>query len=204
MTKILSRSGVSLADTYDVQGSIAGVEELRSEEVTLVHEMGATIHSERMSSFIRRMTTAAILQSIEWDIVIDDLPRAVWRVLGVSVLADVVDRVNFAQVSLRSDGGQREIPIFVWDSADATRNVRIVENGGASANLLALVPVFPVQQTPNIGINTGQPQRVGDIAFRGKTLAFGAGTITVIALIHLAFADTGSGLRPNGLPLPGW
>lgn len=202
MVKILSRSGDSLADTYDVQGSIAGIETLESREVSLVHEMGGTLFSERVSGFIRRQVTGDIVQSTTFDFVNADLPNVPYRVLGVSVLASAANKTTQAAVSLRDPISGREIPIFVWDVAnDKTSLVRIVENGAASGNFLALIP----NQTlvPNMGIGSGQPQQVNELAFRGKSSAFGAGTVELTMLVYVAFSQIG-GLSSRGLPLPGW
>lgn len=199
--KILSQAGISLADTYDVQGSIAGIEELESAEVTLVHEMGNTIFAERVSGFIRRVTTAALNQNATWDLVLNDLPDGPFRILNVLVLANTSSRINRAQVSIRDDDGGREMPFFIWETSnDVESAIRIVENNGASANQTALVVRTGL---PSMGIGFNQPQRVNAIAFRGLTSGFGAGTVTVVALVYLAFSAVG-GISSRGLPVPSW
>ena len=46
---------------------------------------------------------------------------------------------------------------------------------------------------------------INDIAFRGVTSAFGAGTVVLTALIHIAFTHLGGNVPSNfGLPVPGW
>ena len=45
MVKILSQAGISLADLYNVEGSIAGIEQLDTRELPIVHEMSGTIFS---------------------------------------------------------------------------------------------------------------------------------------------------------------
>ena len=204
MVKILSQAGISLADVYDVEGSIAGIEQLRSEEVQLVHEMGATIFSERVSGAIRRATTGDINQSTTWDIVLTDLPAGVSRILGVSVFADVGSRVNDAAVSLRDPTGGREIPVFLWDSTQGVLVVaRMRDDGAAAATFNVLASTLNIGAVPSMLIGEGQPQRVNEIAFRGGTNAFGAGTVEVIMLVYLALAQVG-GISSRGLPVPGW
>jgi len=201
VVKVLGQAGTSLADVYDVEGSIAGVEQLISAEVGLVHEMGHTLFSERASGAIRRLTSGDILQTITWDITIADLPAGLWRVLGVVVLMDT-DRINYAQVSLRSTSDGREMPLFVWDTAnDASNIIRIVEDG-TLATWRALVG--PILQVPNLGIGTGQRQQVGEeIVFRGQSTTFGAGTVEAVALVYLGLTHL-AGVSSFGLPIPSW
>lgn len=209
MAKILSQAGVSLADTYDVQGSIAGVEQLESREVALVHEMGGTIFSERFGAGIRRGATAALLQSVSWDVIMDDFPNAITRVNGVLVFAAApAGRVAHAQISIRDRGNGREIPIFQWDAAiDPEPIIRMDDNGAGVADFILLRPVTPLQNLPSF--LTGFDQRtpandMSQIAFRGETTAFGAGTVITRAIICLAFSRDASGLSSKGLPVPGW
>jgi len=207
MVKILSQAGNSLADIYDVEGSVAGIDQLETSELPIVHEMGATVLSERLSGNIRRQSTGAIAQSTAWDIEITNFPSGIWRVLGIQVLTDA-GRVNFAQVSLRDPRDQREIPLWFFDSTnDQVDDIRIEDNAGGAGNTFMLVPINKGSMgLPSMAIGTGQPQRVGDIAFRGLTTAFGAGDVTVVALIHIAFSQVGGlgGIDNRGLPVPSW
>ena len=204
MVKILSRAGVSLADTYDVQGSIAGIEQLQSEEVTLVHEMGGTIFSERVSGFIRRITSGAIAQNVLWDKVLSDLPAGPFRILGVVVLADTAARTNRAMVAIQQADGEREIPIFTF-KVGATGmeeiTIRIVENGQAATDISQLVS--PITLLPNLCLGGGQPQRTPNVSFRGVSSGFGAGTVELTLLLYIAFSQIG-GISSKGLPVPSW
>lgn len=202
MVKILSQAGNSLADVYDVAGSVAGIEQLRTEELPIVHEMGATVFSERFSLFIRRAGTAALNQNTAFDVVLSDLPDIPWRLLNVTVLADVAARTTHAQVSLVATNNEREVPVFVWDTAnDAESRVRIIENGGAVGNQVVLLanPLL----VPNMGAGSDQPQGIADVAFRGLTSGFGAGTVQYVALYAIAFAQF-TAPSSRGLPLPSW
>ncbi len=205
MVKILSQSGDSLADLYDVKGSIAGIEELETRELPIVHEMGATVFSERLGGEIVRLSSGDILQSVAFDVILTSPPVGIYRVLGLQVLSDVTGRVDRAQVSLRDILTGREIPLFVWQATpDIEVAIRIVENGEAVANMGALRTVQ--QQVPSLGIAEGQPRRVGEeIVFRGQATAFGAGTVELIALVYLGVTELTQGaLSSRGLPVPGW
>ena len=202
MAKILSRSGASLADIYDVAGSIAGIDCLETRELGIIHEMGATVASERFSSEIRRFDTGALNQNTTFDVVQTNLPAGIWRVLGIIVLANTNVRSLTAQVSLRDPTAGREVPVYVWDSTNDVQSVvRIVENGAAAANFESLVPAHV--RLPSIGVGAGQPLQVSEIAFRGLTSGFGAGTVQHIALVHICFSQI-TGLSSRGLPIPSW
>jgi len=203
VVKILSRSGDSLADTYDVVGSVAGIETLDSKDVTLLHEMGSTLFSERCSGFVRRGITAALNQSTVFDITIAGLPAGMYRVLNALVLVTNAARVSHCNISLRSLANGREMPFFIFDiNQDTESNIRLDENGSGVGNRVELNGKLGM--LPTLGISAGQPQRVGeDILFRGVTDAFGAGTVTLTALIYVGFSQVG-GISSRGLPLPAW
>lgn len=201
MAKIQSRVGNTLADTYDARGGIAGLEELRTQEVALVHEMGDTIQSERFSGTIRRRSAGAISQNSNFDSVISDLPAGVSRILGIAVLVDA-DRLSLCTVLLRDPVAAREMPILIWEAGDTVAPLRIDDAGSGGANTFVLVAPSP-NSPVSLLVGTGQPQRVSDIALRGSTTGFGAGTVEPILLVHLAFAAIG-GLSSRGLPIPSW
>lgn len=205
MVKILSQSGNSLADIYDAEGSVAGIDQLETRELPIVHEMGGTVFSERCSAFIRRATTGALAQNLTWDVTLTDLPSGLYRVLGVLCVANQAARYSQAQGSLRDPLSGREMPFYVWDvNDDEETAIRLVENNAASANLRALRQSHPIG-LPTLGVGDGQPQMVGqELVFRGLTSAFGAGTVTITLLIHLAFAAVGGLNDSRGIPIPGW
>ena len=206
MVKILSQSGDSLADVYDVRGSVAGIDQLETNELPIVHEMGATVFSERLSGAIRRAASGTLGDSDVFDIRLADLPAGPWRVLGVQVFANATARMGNVMVGFSdAAAADREIPFFIWDSTnDVESNTRTLDNGGAVANFEALIPTQGTQ-TPTLGVGGGQPQTVGDIVFRGAALAFGAGTVIAHALIYIGLSQVGGGSVSNrGLPVPGW
>lgn len=207
--KILGQAGVSLADAYDVEGSIAGVEELDADSVKTVHEMGATIHSERLGGAIRRATSGAQLQNVAFDHAIIDLPGVPYRILGVSalVISGVSGRIAHYQISLRNEAAGREMPIFVWDGGfDQEPSVRIQDNNNPAASIPLLRPTsHAFNSMPNLMIaGQNQPQVLDRIQVRGLTSGFGAGTVDVALLVYIAFSDLGTSISSYGLPIPGW
>jgi len=207
VVKSLSQAGISLSDVYDIEGSIVGVEQLLAEDVTLNHEMGGTIFSERLSGAIRRQTTGAITQTTSFDLFMLSLPAGIYRIIGAKVTADVAGRVanvNLSVVNVSATGALgQEMPFFVWDEAvDAEVTLRTTDLGPAAANFIGLVT--DRVQTPLIGISTGQPQVVGSqIAMRGNSATFGAGNVVITAQVLVAFSQI-SGISSIGLPIPGW
>jgi len=219
LPKVLSQSGKSLADIYDVEGSIAGVERLETKDVPLMHEMGQTIFSERVRSTILRLPLAvAANQSANFQAFLSsagaEIPR---RIMSAYILvADgEEDRVSLLTVVVSTFTGvagvSREVPILVWDSVagDDTRLVRMSENGGAVANFQLFVSgsLKPRDIMPTMLVDLpNDPSAVDRIGFRGSTLAFGAGTVTPILLVQTIAADSdqGTGVSSRGLPLPSW
>lgn len=203
MVKVLSQSGNSLADIYDAQGSIAGIDQLETTELPIVHEMGATIFSERVSGFILRATTGNINQDTDWDVIVTDAPTVPTRVLGVQLFANDGARVLRSMVALRFEGAEREFPLYAWDSNESIIQTRMQDDGGTVAVFDLLVTNLNFGQGPSMLIGSQQPQSVGDIAFRGRTTGFGAGTVFIVALLYLSFSAV-TGLSSRGLPIPGW
>lgn len=204
MVKILSSSGRSLSDLYDVQGSIVGIEQLESREVSLVHEMGGTIFSERYSTFTRRAITGDISQSTAFNVVLEDLPSHFFNLIAISVLVSTAARVSNASVAIRNPLSGREMPIWIWASAtDAEIAVRFSNDGAAVATGIFLQPNLANVQLPQMMAGAGQPQHVSSLALRGFTSAFGAGTVEVTAFLHVEFAALGA-LSSRGLPFPSW
>ena len=203
-SKILSKSGDSLADVYDVEGSIAGIERLETHDLPIVHEMGATVFSERFSGAIRRISSGAIAQNSSWNVVATDLPTTPARIFGVVVItADDVSDLSDVAVLVRDSGDAREIPVFAWDSNEAAVRIPMEDDGGGITNQTGLANALNVATVPSMLIGSDQPQEVNQIAFRGRTIAFGAGTITTVALIYIGFSQIG-GISSRGLPIPGW
>lgn len=206
MVRILSQSGNSLADIYDVRGSIAGIDNLETRDLPIVHEMGATVFSERLSGRVQRGSSTAVLQNITWDIQFTDIVEsgAIGRLAGVTVFADTGARVSNASLLLVDDRDDREIPIFVWDSNEGIVVTRLSDAGGAAANVDVLAPANGGEIPPVIILGSDQARPLGtNIFFRGLSTGFGAGTVEVIALLHILTARV-QGLSSRGLPVPSW
>ena len=203
MVKILSQAGNSLADTYDVEGSIAGIDHLETHELPIVHEMGSTVFSERFSTAIRRATSGAVAQNISWDVILTDLPGVPTRLLGVLVFANNAGRVLRASCQVRNDGEGRELPVWIYDGANFIVT-RMEDNGGGVGLLEILMGNIQAIQMPNFTGGNGQPQIADQLAFRGTSTGFGAGTVTVTALYYIAFSETGRVPSSRGLPIPSW
>lgn len=211
MPKVLSKSGDSLADSYDVEGSVAGIEELQSRDVSLIHEMGGVLVSERLVGIFAAMQALDVAQSTTFAVVFDtSLTRGAvcGRILGVNVVADVTARVTTCQVSVaRIDAGsQGDHPIWAWEvgaGTDFERVIRMQQNGGAVADVIQLVPSPGSVQIPSFTVGLAQPLPIPRIVMRGTTAAFGAGTVTIDANVYFLTPEL-QGVSSRGLPLPGW
>jgi len=206
MVKILAQAGRSLADVYDVEGSVAGIEQLETRELPIVHEMGGTVFSEQLTGTVRIQRTGALSQSTTWDHVITDLPSGITRILGVNVIAEVTARTESAQVSVRSDNNDLDFPIWEWHTSADFQLAMRVNLGSGSVNNFLLRPVSPlIGNLPSMLFGAGQPHpsRVDRIAFRGSTSAFGAGTVIIALIVLIGFTQTTS-LSNVGLPVPSW
>jgi len=201
VVKTLTRSGSSLADIYDVVGSSVAVEQLRTEELPIVHEMGSTVFSERMSFAYRRAPLTGIAQNTDFDIVTTDLPNTPTRLLGVGVFTDDASRILRAAVIASIPLG-RELPLWVFDGTNFI--IVRMRDSGTVGNEEMLLPSPATELTPNFVGGSAQPQTVADINLRGRTTGFGAGTVDIFGLYYLAFSQVGPGLSSRGLPVPGW
>ena len=211
MSKILAQAGISLADVYDVEGSVVGVEQLLAQEVSLVHEMGGQMFSERLGAFIIEISSGAIAQSTGWAIDTVVLPDAIHRLTAVSVIAEVAADVSNASLAIQEVGGVnvgREIPIWVWNVIDDLEvGFRWSNDGAAVGNVVLLRPSQP-QQIPTILPREGSGGQMPHLIFRGATGAFGAGTSTTFMLLHLMrplpSSPTPGEPKSHGLPIPSW
>ena len=211
MGKILSQSGISLADAYDVEGSIVGVEELESQGVKLVHEMGATMLSERLQGFFVKMEST-VAQNAFWTlssgaaITFADSPN---RILGISIVIPAANAgdVTHCSLSIQNALLDRELLIHTWDSGDDPEvRVRFNDDGAGIASFLELRPA--VSNIPQLMVRLGEGPIMPNLRFAGGTSGFGAGTVVVTAIIHLCRAnpETPAPGAPSshGLPLPSW
>ncbi len=204
MPKVLGKAGVTLADVYDVRGSIAGVEELLSREVSLTHEMGGTIFSERLRANVVQIDSAAIAQNLLWAV---SVPRPVdhSRILGLIVLSGNTGRSLRVAVSMGEGSPELECPIWSWELAaggDFERSIN-VELASGVQNRFQLVP-SNATALPNMILMGSQPSGNAQITMRGVTAGFGAGTVIHTLILYTLSAATQGGLSSRGLPVPGW
>jgi len=209
MGKILSQSGISLADVYDVEGSIVGVETLLADEVQVVHEMGATIMAERLQSFFLRLLPTAPAQNANFSVSSGDLPDCANRILGATMLIPAANAgdVNNASLSIQNGRIDREILFSTWDLAtDPEIDVRFNDDGAGVASFTLLRPL--VHSMPSLITRLGLGQAMPVIRFSGSTTGFGAGTVPVMAIVHVCrpTPETPMAGQPSshGLPLPSW
>jgi len=199
--KVLSQGGRSLADQYDVVGSVAGIDELDSREVSLVHEMGAVLFSERFRVTTRRLEITGVLQSTAITLFLDNLPTGVTRLLGVQCLSDDGSRIANMQVSLFQPTGDQDFPIWVYSGNTLPI---IVRDDGSTVTQEILVPEPELNYFPNFtGGDLQGEDPTDDIRVRGITTAFGAGTVDLTVVFVMAFTFTG-GVSPFGARIPSW
>jgi len=198
--KVLGKAGESLADVYDVKGSIAGVEQLESRDVGLVHEMGGTIFSERLRTDIIRGTLGALAQNITTDNFFSsfflDRPS---RILGLEMITTDAARLTLLTMSLRTEDDQ-EIPIWAWENGDPTLQVRFVD-GGSSGTITLLLNQMQSNTLPSLLV--GDVNRVPRVGIHQVTAGFGAGTVTTSMILH-TLHTVEQGVSSHGLPLPSW
>ena len=205
MVKILSRDGQSLADIYDVEGSIAGIEQLETRELPIVHEMGATVLSERFTTRIFRIATGDLLQNITFRVQLDTLPETPTRLLGISVFADAPARLDIAAVLATDPTVGQDMPIWVWNANDQIAELISMEDLGVQGNFSLLIPQVGVNIFPSFtGGREQQDNMVSSLTLTGITSGFGAGTVDIIATCLLAFPRRDINISSKGLPIPSW
>jgi hypothetical protein len=210
MPKILAQAGISLADSYDVEGSIVGVEDLNAGDVSLIHEMGGTIMSERLQSFILRLVPTAPAASSNWTVSSGELPDCANRILGAIVVMPSANSTDITNCSISIQNGaiDRQFPFWTWDTGeDAEIRIRFNLDGAGPEDFRQLRPREGIQ-LPSLATRLGLGEQMPNIRFNGTTSAFGGGTVAIEAYVHIC--------RPNpevpspghpsshGLPLPGW
>lgn len=205
MAKILSQSGNSLADIYDVEGSVAGIEQLETRDLPIMHEMGATVMSERFTTRIIRLSTTGIAQNLEFRIEIGTLPETPARLLGIQVISDNSGRIVRAAVVATDPTLQQDIPLWVWDAAGAVSEAIIMFDATVSAAHSLLIPHGGANIFPSFcGGREQQDSMVSSLTLTGRTTGFGAGTVVITALCYLAFPRRDINISSKGVPIPSW
>lgn len=200
MVKILSQAGNSLADMYDVEGSIAGISDLHTRELGIVHEMGATIFSERFRTTYRRLESAPTVQTGNINLAIVNMPEGISRILGVQVLADDATRIANCQVSVQEPLIGQDFPIWVFDVGNV--GVVRIEDQGVGVTRDLLIPQ-PGQTLPCFITNGQAHLEMSEITVGATATAFGAGTVILYVLIHFGFTYQG-GVSAIGARVPSW
>jgi len=112
MAKVLSKSGDSLADVYDVEGSIAGIERLQSEEVHLTHDMGQTLFSERLASRMLELSSGVLSQSTVFNV--NFSIGITSRLLAIQVLSTNSGRLVKCSVAITSPPAVDNMDVPIW------------------------------------------------------------------------------------------
>lgn len=206
--KVQTRSGSSIADTYDVVGSIAGVEELDQDSVKTVHEMGQVISSERMGVSVLRADSGAVLQTIVFSASIFGaaMPPQIFRLINLQVFTTgAVARILNVAINARNPNAAtiQEVPIWTWDGG-AAETVRMVDAGAGSAEVELLIPTAATLRLPLFMSGRAQPNEFSELVMRGTTATFGAGTILIAMLAQFAHTDAALIGGSVGLPVPSW
>ena len=202
MAKILSKSGTSLADLYDVQGSIAGIDDLLSNDVNLVHEMGGTIFSERVGATVVAISATALAQTVGWNVRFT-LGDEIMRILALSVVTTTPGRLSQVSISISDlPGSVTDCPIWIWKEGEL-EIVATLAIDGTDAARVVLVPTGP-PLIPNIVVGSDSRFPAPVLSFRGLTTTFGAGTVTPQMIVYFLKAFQGSAPSVKGLPLPSW
>jgi len=199
--KILGQSGTSLADAYDVQGSIVGVSELDADSVKTVHEMGGVMFSERLSATVNNLSITPTAQNTDFERtqVLGPQPS---RLIGMVVTADEAGRILQAAVSISTIGAAvSDCPIWNWVENGIEEAIRL-EISGTVFDQILMVPVGP-PNLPVLVVGTDSEDPAPTITVRGTTSAFGAGNAALTVTLYFAFPRA-EGLSSRGLPIPSW
>lgn len=173
------------------------------EEVQVVHEMGATIFSERLAADIRQLTSGDIGQNVGFDVTLATDLTTPARILGITVTFDTAARLDRAQISLQQNG--IDFPIWAWNvSVDEVIVIRMDLTGAGVGTEQLCRPLRPLAgNVPSMLFGSLQIQPMPDLIFRGLAAGFGAGTVRATADILTCHATRG-GVSSFGLPIPSW
>ena len=207
--KILSQAGTSLADVYDVEGSVVGLENLDVSDIKGVHDLGPQIHSERLIVFGLIANTGNVLQSANFNVELGAFPDSINRVLSVFVISDTATAMRFCTVSITDPDTDADHPIWCWSSVDDVESFVRIDVGAGVATQFAMRPLSQVAGgLPTMIGRTGATEAMPTLNFRGETLAFGGGNMVARAFIQIMRPDPGAPApghpSSHGLPIPSW
>jgi len=205
MSRIQAKAGESLADVYDVRGSIAGLDELETKTVQAVHELGATIFSERLRARVISGVSGDKAASASFDFTLFNFTAIPFiRIHQIFVFTDTTSRLADVAVSIEDEkSAGTGMPIWVWNGSDELAVRTSV--AGSPTNTIALVPSIAFGGLPSFMVGRNQPGQESspNLTVRGNTSAFGAGDVEVTAHALVSFPILG-GVNSRGLPVPGW
>jgi len=173
--------------------------------------MGGRVFAERLRSFILNVSTTAIAQSTTFDISVTGIPDSPNRIIAASLTVPTAARVEMAALHLSQDTGDTfftDQPLVVWDSTtDAEVNCRFALKGVNQGNAFVLRPTGQAF-VPILMTRMGPDFKMPELKLRGKSSAFGAGTIIVTAIVLIARANPETRVvgdpSSHGLPIPSW
>jgi len=201
--RVLSQSGTSLADAYDILGSIAGIETLETEEVRVVHDLAQTLTMERMRARISVFGGGAShAQNTAFAVALNPLTASPARIIGITVEVDETSRLTHCNVCVRDPLNATEMPLWVWDGTN--EDIIRMDDGTALANQIVLRPSEFYKPLPCTLYGIDLPEHVNQFRLRGLTSGFGAGTVTVTVQLYSSFIDAPGALSSRGVPVPSW
>lgn len=205
MPKIQAKAGASLADQYDVLGSIAGVDELLSKDVSLVHEMGEVLLSERMGTSILQMSTAALVADTNFEITTTTLPDTPTRIMAIECLslAGDINEIARAAVTLQDPSSGREFVIWSFDETnDTEQSVFWSDNGAARSAVNFMLP--SINFAPLLLMRMGVLDDMPTLNFTGRSAAVVGTTVVARVMLYFASPSGGPAGATVGLPIPSW
>jgi len=199
---VQSKAGESLTDLYDVRGGQAPIERIETNVVQGVHELGATIQSERFSQTVRKVEHLGGGQSTNFNVSIGNLPDGVWKVDSVYVtVSSDASRLTKCCAGFRS-AQQRDVPLWVWDENNS--RILLIESDALGNGVIVLSPDPVFSAFPQLASGLDQPASISELFLSGTLGAFGAGTEDIKAWFKISFCDVPGIVSPRGLPIPSW
>ncbi len=216
MPRSQAAGGSSLAQIYDTVGTVLqSSAEIRGDEITLNHEMGQLLFAEGFRATVRRIEAVNIAQNSSFNAVLENLPGTPFRLNNFVVFSDDVTAaadLDHCTLSLRDLEQTREVPVFQWETADGIAVSRFNADAALGIGNFTILSLnarsIQTMATINQGRISDPSGQVGisELALRGRTGAFGAGTRNIKCNIALIFSlsPTGGSIRSRGLALPSW
>jgi hypothetical protein len=217
--------GESLSRIWRVVGGSYPIRKFAPGDIQLTTELGHVVVGERLRSTIVNISPGATAQSTDFHTLTSpgtELPKGPFRVHGVAFVMLTTDgtwSTDMALANLNVADGTLDnmLPLAAWTAVGGSHTQVFLDLLGGGiltywmANLvLHTVPTLLLGQAR--GTTYDFTDRISRLVFSGRTAAFGAGTVTPYALVHITHYDDsfgseaprGSPSTPEGLPIPGW